>query len=566
MKIRHRIILVTGVMLLGLVVLAFFVAIPTIESSIEDQTKLKLKNMTEAANSITEYYYKEYQAGRLSGDDARVMALETIRNMRYNESDYIWIHDLDNYMIMHPIVSDLEGQDQTNLTDANGSQIIVDMNKIIREDSEGYYGYMWPKPGEEEPQAKRSYVKLFKPWGWVFGTGIYIDDLQALISSFRTKIYIVSLVIIALAGGVILFTIPSMIRSLKYIIEHTDRYAELDFTEPMEVKGTDELSDIARAFNSVISNVKQLTGSISDTVETVEHNAERLNDISGELKQISSSTSSGSVELSDSMAQTTESAESINEMIDRIKESIGSISAKVSEGAETTNSVSDRAVELKHDAQSASDKAGTIYHEVKEKLETALEQSKAVSEIDDLAASILDITEQTNLLALNASIEAARAGEAGRGFAVVADEIGKLALQSSETVNAIQNIVRVVTESVNRLKESSIAMLEFIDQEVLSDYEKLNDVSDQYSDDSESFNGIMIDLNQETTALKASIDSIVHMMNDVAEAMEQGLEQVKSIDKFIGDMQDMSTELGEINQDNRSHVSELMRTVQTIKD
>lgn len=122
-----------------------------------------------------------------------------------------------------------------------------------------------------------------------------------------------------------------------------------------------------------------------------------------------------------------------------------------------------------------------VYEKAKEGLQNAIGKSKAVQHINELSESILDITSQTNLLALNAAIEAARAGEAGKGFAVVAEEIRKLAESSRSAVSRIQDVTKVIFEAVENLSNNSNEILDYIDKQVLNDYENLVKVSEQYS-------------------------------------------------------------------------------------
>jgi methyl-accepting chemotaxis protein len=151
-----------------------------------------------------------------------------------------------------------------------------------------------------------------------------------------------------------------------------------------------------------------------------------------------------------------------------------------------------------------------------------LEQSKAVQQINDLTNSVLQITSQTNLLALNAAIEAARAGEAGRGFAVVADEIRKLAETSKETVTQIQDITKVVTNSVVNLSDNSNELLRFVQNDVSKDYQTMLEATDQYKLDANLVSEIVSDFSATSEELLASIQNMVSTMNSIAEATNEG--------------------------------------------
>ncbi len=157
-----------------------------------------------------------------------------------------------------------------------------------------------------------------------------------------------------------------------------------------------------------------------------------------------------------------------------------------------------------------------------EKLRKAIEDSKAVEKISVLSNAILDITEQTNLLALNAAIEAARAGEAGRGFSVVSDEIRKLADVSKTTANEIQNIAKAVISSVDNLSQSAEKVLDFIDKQVIKDYEMLVNTGEQYSNDADTVDNLVTDFSATSQQLLASIQNVMVAINEITTATNEG--------------------------------------------
>ena len=181
------------------------------------------------------------------------------------------------------------------------------------------------------------------------------------------------------------------------------------------------------------------------------------------------------------MEETAASAQEITATMDEMEKAVSNIAHKAEEGTIVSAQINERAENLKETALTTDRNAQDIYGNVREELEGALEQSKQIEQIEALSRSILEIADQTNLLALNAAIEAARAGEAGRGFAVVADEIRKLAEQSTQSVEKINGIVRLVKDSVNNLMVSSRRIMDFIEGEVLKDYQEFIETADSYS-------------------------------------------------------------------------------------
>src|SRR5512146_2566858 len=138
-----------------------------------------------------------------------------LRMLRYGADDYFWINDLHPRMIMHPIKPELNGQDLTASKDPNGKHLFVEFADVVKRQGAGFVAYEWPKPGMAEPQPKLSYVAGFQPWGWVIGTGVYVDDLQQQVWSTAKRALTVASVIIALIGVVTVFSVRRMATGLK---------------------------------------------------------------------------------------------------------------------------------------------------------------------------------------------------------------------------------------------------------------------------------------------------------------------------------------------------------------
>ena len=148
--------------------------------SVWDQRRHELTNLGSVALSIVNSEYAAAQSGQQSEEAAKAHAMQRLGALRYNTNDYFWINDLHPRMIMHPIKPELNDKDLTDFKDPDGKHFFLEMVEVAQREGTGFVAYNWPKPGKDAPQPKLSYVAEFKPWGWVVGTGVYVDDLNEM--------------------------------------------------------------------------------------------------------------------------------------------------------------------------------------------------------------------------------------------------------------------------------------------------------------------------------------------------------------------------------------------------
>lgn len=370
--------------------------------------------------------------------------------------------------------------------------------------------------------------------GFVGYTYILVPDLMQKLNSSQIMSFIIGFIVINIIIFIVsYFFANGIIKPLKKVMEVVDSTSNFDLTHDETyniIKNReDEIGALARSVSSMRKAIRGMLTQVVEASRTIEENAKTVEHLTEQLEVQSHQTLETTEMLSGGMEQSAATTQEINATTQDIEAAVNSIATRASEGALTTNEISKRASKLKEDALLASNNTNNVYNNVKIGLQSAIEQSQAVSQIDILAQAILQITEQTNLLALNAAIEAARAGDAGRGFAVVADEIRKLAEQSSKTAADIQNIVKTVNSSVTNLADNSGKILNFIDKDVLADYGKLIETGGQYFKDADFFNGLMTEFSATAEELNASITDVVKAINDVSETVNEAALGVENI-------------------------------------
>lgn len=511
----------------------------TATETLEKQTRQDyddaIKEQVDNAISMLQVYYNAYEKGTLTLDEAKKQGADMLRDLRYGENGYFWADDTKGNNIVL-LGSETEGTNRMDAKDADGYNMVKDIIEVGQQKDGGYCDYVFPKEGETESSPKRSYSKLFEPFGWVIGTGNYIDYIDVTVAKAKNNIdsimkqcIYVMIICVVVCFIIIIGLVYAIIRdintSMKQTLSLIDKLDKGDFTDrPSEKqqKRKDEFGKLAKAMNHLAVSLDEVLGStkkesmnLRDVVKSVEGNVDQLN---GEIEGVSAATE----ELSASMEETAASCEQINMIAQEIKEASRNIAERSQEGAEKAITIHKRATKAKEDTEMDSKQASNIKAEISESLVQALEEAKVVSQIEDLAGSIMGITSQTNLLALNASIEAARAGEAGKGFAVVADEIRELAEQSKTTVENIQRVTGNVTKAVEKLSMDAKRILDFVAEDVTENFHSFSKVADAYNEDAIYIDELVTDFSAVSQQLLASIDGVLQSISEVSKASNEG--------------------------------------------
>jgi methyl-accepting chemotaxis protein len=535
--------------------------------------EVKLRHVVETAEGVLKHFAEEAKAGRMTEDEAKAKATAVIRDMRYEKVEYLWINNTETplpRMVMHPTVPALNGQ---ALTDAkfsratsrrvgldgtpqplNNENLFVAFNDVVREGGHGFVTYDWVKPKQgggvtDEFYPKLSYVKLFKPWQWVLGSGIYVDDVATLYRAELVQRGILFVLIALGVGGFGFWLTRHVGRGFKDLaadMDAIDQSADIGALRLSPAR-KDEFGHAATMLRSMAENRQQMQAMSQERQRMREQSEqERLSMQHEVLKSLVQSAMLGNeamislarmkreIDLSsaqiDSMAG---SVESMRDAISAISQE-SSVAASDADGAgdaaNTGLSASSEALSAFQRIVASVDDAGT---KVRGLADASLEIGKIVTDIEAVAG-------QTNLLALNATIEAARAGEAGKGFAVVAGEVKGLANQTSRATEDIRRRIEGLQGDIQTIVAAMSDSVAVVDagQAMVSDLGgRLNEIAGQVGSVRTHMNDIADVLERQSGAAMELADGTSH----VASLSRSNNDQLESV------LQSMSAMIERLN-------------------
>jgi methyl-accepting chemotaxis protein len=471
---------------------------------IEEERGNGVRQAVEVATGVVERYRQAAAAGKMDESEAKRAALDALRVLRYNGQEYIWVNDMGPRMLMHPMKPELEGKDLAGSTDPNGLHLFVAMVDVVKKDGAGFVAYLWPKPGQDAPVPKISYVQGVPAWGWVVGSGVYTDTIGAI---FWPRVAWFSGATIVLSAILMLFGFSlsrSIARPMARAVSVARTVASGDLTTVIEVRGHDETAHLLDALRDMNGSLNIIVGEVDTGIQAI--------------ASASAQIAAGNHDLS---SRTEQQAGSLEETASSMEELTGAVQQNA-EHARHANTLASQAADV-------AVRGGEVVQQV---VQTMASINASSRKIVDIIGVIDGIAFQTNILALNAAVEAARAGEQGRGFAVVASEVRNLAQRSA----AAREVKALIDDSVSKVDAGSALVHNAgaTMQEIVASVRQVNGIIGEITAASAEQEAGISQVNRAIAEMDGVTQKNAALVEEAAAAAESMRQQAERLSEVVG--------------------------------
>jgi methyl-accepting chemotaxis protein len=560
MNFWSRLSVQNKILTIGVFVILFFSGIlfafilPTVEENIINKKKEKVRELTDVVYSTINRFYFEYENERLTEREAKTLSKLHLWDYRYgpDKEGTFWIIEENGMGLVFPFEQSLTGKDMKNVKDPEGNFPFREMIEIGQESGEGFVRYTWQyKSFANRNEKMIAYVREFKPWKWIIGTGVYIVDVEAEMRSIYLKLSIITGITMAIAILLILVvarSISNPIRTMNSSLKHSDLSTRL----PVSTK--DEIGNLAKHFNSFVEKISGIIHDIKESATSLAASSEEMSAISMSFAENAHKQNEAADTVTSTIREITVEMDKITDDIDKEFNSLNILVDKmhvlmkiISTLNENTGRSLTMIEEISNRVQSGQQDLGEMNTRIGRIKESSDEMTGIISLIND-------ISDQINLLSLNASIEAARAGETGRGFAVVAEEISKLADQTADSTKQINSIITQNDHEIEmgiKQVQSTVDSMGAIITSVSTIGEIISGIADLVKDQvgtSDTVQKEVEELKEMSSGIRMStkvqkmsvgeINGLIQMISEGSENIASGSEELASSTEEVSGMAD----------------------------
>lgn len=520
--------------------------------SLTESVERELKLETESAITVLANVYKRQQAGEFTEEQAKKLAADLVRQMRYDDgAGYFYIDTYDGVNVVL-LGRDAEGKSRINSQDTEGKYYIKEMIANGRNGG-GYTDLMFAKPNESTPLPKRNYTEAFEPYQWVVGTGVWIDYIDSKVDQQQAaadealhgqiiKMLITLLILVILFAGAGVWISGQIVRPIQLVTRKLEVLAtgdlRLDSSDENEAStakgklanitslasltgGNDEVGIMSRAMQTLQKNISTMMKQIKDSAEEVAQSSQQLTENAEQSALASNQIADSIVNVAGSCNEQFTSVEDADTHVSKLSSNMESFKATINQAGSMVN-------DTKHEADTGSANMKNAVEQMRLIEQTVSESAKVIAELGEesnrigsIVEAISGIAEQTNLLSLNAAIEAARAGEHGRGFAVVADEVRKLAEQSQDSAKEITQII----VSIQQKAQNAVNVMQEGVAQVENGVEAVNGAGVSFGDIASKVQTVVV----QTQEMEHIVNELAESTNTISDAVGKISTMSKSV-------------------------------------
>jgi methyl-accepting chemotaxis protein len=527
MKLSHQLTIIVSTAILGVILLSGF-ALQNLHSTMIENRKHELRKVLTLAVQQASYFVDQERQGRMTHEQAQKAAVSMLSTWRDGKNTYLWVRGDDGRLLVHVRTEDIGKLDESRLPD--GTKSYDRFIETLRTEPFGYVQSEVKKPETGEIVPKINGVAKLPGWNWLFGFGVYLDDVEAAFWSLAWNLIIVGVIVLGIVAGAASVLAKKIYARLGgdpvYAAQVAQAIADGNLTQPIQ-------GSFAR--DSLLGSIARMQVSLRGMIENIQQGADRLTHSTTALNQQMAQINRASQSSSDATHSTAAAIQELSVCIDNISKS-----------ARDTEINSEQSSRLAGQGESLVNKASDRIHDVSEQV---LKSSASIEElqrrsgqIGGIVNVIKEIAEQTNLLALNAAIEAARAGEQGRGFAVVADEVRTLASRTGKATAEITGMIDAVqadTGSVVKIMQEVLPKVNLsvdMSGEAATTLQQINHGAAATLDMIREVAHAANEQTQATESVAENVDKIASMVKQTASAVDGAKNNVNELEQLALDL------------------------------